>query len=122
MGANERYKQTVPTQIEQCWESSLRWGPPGTEEGLRPAAWDSSFLRPLTQLAETMGKYRRCLVPNSLEGGKEKKCPRERLRGRIINVLLRRKILLCVAQHANTSTNKMAGRKQVELQDFSHKD
>lgn len=36
----------------------------------------------------------------------KKKCLRERLPGRIINVLLKTKILVCVAQRANTSTNK----------------
>lgn len=29
---------------------------------------------------------------------------------------------MCVAQYANTSTNKTAWRKQTEPQDFSHKD
>lgn len=29
---------------------------------------------------------------------------------------------MCVAQYANTSTNKTAWRKQMEPRDFSHKD
>ena len=45
----------------------------------------------------------------------------ERLLGGIINVLLRRKILVCASLHANTSANKTIQRKQVEPWGFSHK-
>lgn len=92
---HKRYKELVPTGCEE-----------GSTGRACPQPLGTALSQTCSRLSAMMGKYRNYSVSNSLGSGekKKKKCPRERLLGGIINVLLRRKILVCVAQHANTST------------------
>ena len=97
------------------------WFPASLERGEGPHPRGTALSQTLSRLADMMGKHRSSSAPNSLGVVKNKKKKPERLLGGIINVLLRRKILVCVSRNANTSANKMTQRKQVEPQGFSHK-
>ena len=96
-----------------------RWFPASLERGEGPHPRGTALSQTLSRLADLMGKQK-FLGAEQLRSGKKKKKP-ERLLGGIINVLLRRKILVCVSRNANTSANKTTQRKQVEPRGFSHK-
>ena len=105
-----RCKQMVPSQLGA-------WGGP-------PSTRDSSLSDTQSACCND-GKTQKFLGTEQLRSGKKEKNKTknmpERLLGGIINVLLRRKILVCVSRHANTSANKATQRKQVEPWGFSHK-
>ena len=109
--------------VNRWFPASLEHGE-GPHPGGPPSTRDSSLSDTQSACCND-GKTQKFLGTEQLRSGKKEKNKTknmpERLLGGIINVLLRRKILVCVSRHANTSANKATQRKQVEPWGFSHK-
>ena len=101
--------------VNRWFPASLEHGE-GPHPGGPPSTRDSSLSDTQSACCND-GKTQKFLGTEQLRSGKKEKNKTknmpERLLGGIINVLLRRKILVCVSRHANTSANKATQRKQV---------